>query len=74
MLEKIEEGMQRVKSVKKSFVFRKRKAGPSSDGPCLGDHVVHQMKCLEETPGENQKKDKLSQQVRKGQRVWQRSN
>lgn len=67
----IEEGMQRVKSVKKSFIFRKSKAGPSNDDLYLGDDVVHHMKCLEETPGEE---EKLTQQVCKGQQVWQRSN
>jgi len=66
--------MQRVKSVKKSFIFRKRKAGPSKDGLYLGDHVVHLMKCLEETPGEDEKKDKFSQQVCKGQQAWQSRN
>lgn len=66
--------MQRVKSVKKSFIFRKSKTGPSNDGLYLEDYVVHHIKCLEETPGEDEKKERLSQRVHKGQQVWQRSN
>lgn len=59
--------MQRVESVEKSLIFRRSKAGPSNDDPYLGDYVVHNMKCLEETP-EDDKEEKLSQQVLKGNR------
>lgn len=63
----IEEGTQRMKSVKKPFSFRRRKAGLCNDGPYLGDCIAHNMKCLEGTP-EDDKKEKLSQQVLKGNR------
>lgn len=51
----------------KSFSFRRTKAGPSNDSPYLGDYVVHNMNCLEGTP-EDDKEEKLSQHVLKGNR------
>lgn len=44
--------------MKKSFIFTKCKAGPSSDGPYCGHKVVQGMKCSGETPEDNQKQKK----------------
>lgn len=52
--------------MKKSFSFRS-KADFSNHSPYLGECLVHTMKCLEGTP-EDDKKEKWSQQVLKGNR------
>lgn len=51
----------------KPFSFRGTRASLSNDSPYLGDCVVHNMKCLEGTP-EDDKEEKWSQQVLKGNR------